>query len=164
MHNHPADQQPEWVEGHAHEPNLQTPRGSAEITVYTAAGHKHLFTPDDLAALPLLHLPNCMIVSTGHGASGPFTFGGARLSDLLAQVLPAEADWLFMDLAGADGFGTRLRPTDLAEVGARPILLAYLLNGIPLTRQQGLVRLIAPAETDDALRQIKWLQTIRVHS
>ena len=94
--------------------------------------------------------------------------------------------WRYIDLVSADGFGTRVTPADLsgegsaahmadasaavgeittgdaAHVGDRPILLAYTLDGAPLTREQGLVRLIVPSETDDALRQVKWLATIRI--
>jgi DMSO/TMAO reductase YedYZ molybdopterin-dependent catalytic subunit len=47
-------------------------------------------------------------------------------------------------------------------VGSRPVLLAYMLDGAPLARGQGLVRLIVPSETDDALRQVKWLATITI--
>jgi hypothetical protein len=31
-----------------------------------------------------------------------------------------------------------------------------------MTRKQGLVRLVVPTETDDALRQVKWIAEIRV--
>jgi hypothetical protein len=39
-------------------------------------------------------------------------------------------------------------------------LLALARDGVPLTREQGLVRLVDPRETDDALRQIKWVAQI----
>ena len=42
------------------------------------------------------------------------------------------------------------------------MLLAYTLDGAPLTREQGLVRLIVPSEIDDALRQVKWLAMITI--
>jgi hypothetical protein len=38
------------------------------------------------------------------------------------------------------------------------------LNGQPLTRAQGLIRLIVPAETDDALRQVKWVTQIVIYA
>jgi hypothetical protein len=41
--------------------------------------------------------------------------------------------------------------------------LSYAIDGTPLTRAQGLVRLIVPSETDDALRQVKWVQRIEVY-
>ncbi len=51
-------------------------------------------------------------------------------------------------------------PADLAAEGERPSLLAYIKDGVSLTRAQGLVRLIVPSETDDALRQVKWVGRI----
>jgi hypothetical protein len=39
-------------------------------------------------------------------------------------------------------------------------LLATARDGIPLTRADGLVRLIDPRETNDALRQVKWVAEI----
>jgi DMSO/TMAO reductase YedYZ molybdopterin-dependent catalytic subunit len=164
----PADSPP-WVHGHAHEPNLQTPAGAGDFVVFTPAGVRRTFSPADLAALPYTSIPNCLIVSTGHGVSGPFTFGGVRLVDLLAEALAdTSAAWRYIDLVSADGFGTRLTPADLAGTNSaanapdRPVLLATTLDGAPLTREQGLVRLIVPSETDDALRQVKWLATITV--
>ena len=41
-------------------------------------------------------------------------------------------------------------------------LLALEIDGRPLSRAQGLVRLVVPGETDDALRQVKWVSEIRV--
>lgn len=164
----PTDDTP-WVHGHAHEPNLQIPAGEGDFAVFTPAGDRRIFSLADLTALPYTSVPNCMIVSTGHGVSGPFTFGGVRLVHLLADVLAgASGAWRYIDLVSVDGFGTRLTPADLAGTesaagaGDRPVLLAYMLDGARLTREQGLVRLIVPSETDDALRQVKWLATITI--
>lgn len=156
-------EEPAWVHGHAHEPNPDLPSGDGSLTLHTLTGEARLFTVEDLRALQYTEVPNCYIVSTGHGASGPLAFGGVRLADLLAHALPLGAVWHHVDIVGADGFGARLTPQDLdATTAQRPILLAYDLDGIPLSRQQGLVRLIVPSEVDDALRQIKWISTITV--
>ena len=48
------------------------------------------------------------------------------------------------------------------DPSAPPILLATHIDGQPLTREAGLVRLIVPAERDDALRQVKWIAEIRI--
>ena len=45
---------------------------------------------------------------------------------------------------------------------ARPVLLALEVDGRPLEREDGLVRLIMPNENEDALRQVKWIEKIRV--
>ena len=85
------------------------------------------------------------------------------LRDFLHRVLPQYLAWRHVDVVSADGFGTRLLPGDLADPpSGRPPLLAYALDGAPLTREQGLVRLIVPAEVDDALRQVKWVDAIRI--
>ena len=62
----------------------------------------------------------------------------------------------------ADGFGARVSADELRRETARPILLALAANGRPLSRADGLVRLIVPGETDDALRQVKWVSEIRL--
>lgn len=206
--DHPADDhnagnryahEPGWVHSHSHEPNLQTPAGDGDFVVIMPGGSRQTFSPADLEALPHTSVTDCLIVSTGHGTSGPFTFSGARLSDLLDAVLPTHAphptgqdsdisentvadrgeyrgedrgegrsmpiqtpSWQYVDLVSVDGFGTRLTPADLAATEDRPVLLAYAKDGMPLTRSQGFVRLIVPSETDDALRQVKWLATITI--
>jgi DMSO/TMAO reductase YedYZ molybdopterin-dependent catalytic subunit len=116
----------------------------------------------DLLRLPSMTLSNCFIVSTGHGTSGPFTFGGVRLLELLESLWGTQAEWHRVDVISADGFGTRISRAEVAAPTDRPILLAYALDGVPLTRAQGLVRLIVPSETDDALRQVKWVAELRV--
>lgn len=103
-----------------------------------------------------------MIASTGHPPSGPFTFGGVRLVDLLhAHGIDESGGWAFADVVSDDGFGTRIDARE-TQAAARPILLATALDGTPLRRDQGLVRLIVPGETDDALRQVKWVARVEV--
>ena len=161
MDDPPATGEPAWVHGHAHEPNPTPPSGDGSLVVVTPDGQRARWSVAELAALPCTRVDNCRIVSTGHGASGPFTFGGVRLVDLLAAVLPTAASWHSVDIVSVDGFGVRLATTDLANAAAeRPYLLAYQRDDAPLTRAQGLVRLIAPDEIDDALRQVKWVAQI----
>jgi hypothetical protein len=123
----------------------------------------------DLAALPQKSVIDSYIVSTGHGTSGPFRFDGVTLRDLLAAY--AVNDWSYADVVSADGFGTRVYSQEIErETGpeattpsVRPILLATICDGKTLTRAQGLVRLIVPQETDDALRQVKWVARLEIH-
>lgn len=156
--------EPAWVHRHAHEPNPSPPPGDASLTVYTPAGAARSFAVEDLQRLPHTAVVNCMIVSTGHGSSGPFTFEGVTVADLLQAILPAGAPWRWLDVIARDGFGARLLPADLTGAAAgRPCLLAYMLDGVPLTHERGLVRLIVPSEADDALRQVKWVERIDIH-
>ena len=156
---------PEWLHRHVHEPNPAPPTPDPTILLRRPNGDEITLTPATLAALPQYAVRDCYIVSTGHGTTGPFTFGGVRLVDLLAAEV-AEP-WTHVDVISADGFGNRVYAHELAQeqaqASARPMLLATTLDGIPLRREQGLVRLIVPRETDDALRQVKWVAHIEVH-
>ena len=185
-----ADHPPEeaaWVQGHAHDPNPLPPPGDGDFVLRLAGGLEVTWALAALAALPQCEVSGCLIVSTGHGTSGPFTFGGVRLVDLVRLVLHEargrQADaagageqagglaaglaagpggWRSVDVVSADGFGTRLLPAHLAETGEPPILLALRREGQMLTRAQGLVRLVVPGERDDALRQVKWVARVEI--
>ena len=157
-HPHP---EPDWVHAHPHEPNLATPAGDGRFGVRLSTGMALSFTVADLQRLPAVTVADCYIVSTGHGVSGPFRFTGVTVRDFLHAALPAGVAWRHIDIVSADGFGTRLHPDDITQPPAgRPPLLAYTLDDAPLTRAQGLLRLIVPAEVDDALRQVKWVDVI----
>jgi hypothetical protein len=165
---HPPDEAA-WIHGHAHNPNPLAPQGDGGFGVRLPGSEEIAISIETLAQLPLCEVDGCLIVSTGHGVSGPFTFAGVRLDKLLVYAA-AQAEglaagrpaWRQVDVIIADVFGTRLAPADLVGLDGRPILLAYRRNGQPLTREQGLVRLIVPQERDDALRQVKWVARIEV--
>lgn len=162
-HAEHAAAEPAWLHGHPHEPNPVPPSTDATITLSLPDGKSIHLTVDALRALPFITVPDCTIVSTGHGASGPFTFGGVTLQALLSAFLPVDANWQFVDVVSGDGFGARLQREEvLDDAGGRPVLLAYMLDGAALSREAGLVRLIAPIETDDALKQVKWVAQIVV--
>ncbi|MDQ3248057.1 MAG: molybdopterin-dependent oxidoreductase [Chloroflexota bacterium] len=160
-----SDHEPAWRHGHAHEPNPAPPAQASALIIQKPNGLEVLVGLADLHALPTVQVNNCWIISTGHGKSGPFTFAGTRLADVLTTWLDADTPWQSVDVISADGFGTRLVAAEVCDPATlRPILLAYRLDGAPLTREQGLVRLIVPSETDDALRQVKWVGRIEVWS
>lgn len=150
--------EPGWLHRHPHEPNLIPPEGDGAFTVAALTGEQY-WTVAELSRLPYTSIADCYIVSTGHGVSGPFVFGGVLAADFLA-ALDIAPGWLYLDVISADGFGARLVPADLSAL--RPPLLAYEIDGKPMTRSQGLTRLIVPAETDDALRQVKWIAQIHI--
>lgn len=166
---HAPEEEHDWVSGHAHEPNPLPPQGDGGFFVQTPGGARIALTLAALMSMPYTEVSGCLIVSTGHGASGPFTFGGVRLDDVLAHVAGLAAGqargqsvWRYVNVISADGFGTRLFPAHLT--GGHPILLAYHRDGEPLTREQGLVRLIVPDDTKDALRQVKWIANVVIVS
>jgi hypothetical protein len=155
------DADPDWVHGHPHDPNPAPPAGGESITLVQRGGASQQVTLDALHALPGISVPACYIVSTGHGVSGPFTFGGVALAELLTSYLPDESTWRTVDVVSGDGFGVRLTRAELFDAPPdRPILLAHTVDGAPLTRASGLVRLIVPTEVDDALKQVKWVAQI----
>ena len=155
--------EPTWLHGHAHEPNPAPPSADPAFIARQPDGVERTIRVKDLQTLPLTQVADCWIVSTGHGKSGPFTFAGVRLADLLNSILPSDLHWQQVDVISTDGFGTRLFAQEVLDSTlTRPILLSYASNGAAMTRAQGLVRLIVPSETDDALRQVKWVGRIEI--
>ena len=160
---------PVWLHGHPHDPNPAPPSTDATITLRVPSGDENTLAVDDLRALPTTTARGCYIVSTGHGTSGPFDFAGVHLRDLLAahNLLDgsSQSAWQHVDVISADGFGNRVQRAELAaDTTGEPtlVLLAHTLDGAPMPRTEGLVRLIVPSETDDALRQVKWIARIEV--
>ena len=157
-----SNKQHDPFQPHSHDPNPEPPTSSPDFWLILPDAGKQQVTLAQLQQLPRTNVPNCFIVSTGHGTSGPFTFTGVRLSDFVAHFVPANSPWTTIEVLSADGFGNRVCRQELETEQERPILLADTINGIPLSRQQGLVRLIVPSETDDALRQVKWIEQIEL--
>lgn len=150
------------LQPHSHEPNPTPPGADPAFRLVVPGDANWLVTPADLATLPQTAVPDCTIVSTGHGTSGPFTFSGVTLGDLLAAYLAGS--WRDAEILSADGFGNRVSAAEVQHGNsAPPILLATHIDGRPMTRREGLVRLIVPAERDDALRQVKWVGKITIN-
>jgi hypothetical protein len=148
------------LQPHSHEPNPEPPSADPSFILRLANGREEQITLEQLKRLPTHKLDNRYIVSTGHGTSGPFTFAGVPLVELVTHY--AGQAWSQVEVISADGFGNRVTRTELLEAKGKPVILAYELDGRPMTRQQGLVRLIVPTETDDALRQVKWVGRINI--
>lgn len=148
---------------HRHDPNPNPPSASSTFYLHLPDGSERAVTVADLRGMPAATVPDCYIVSTGHGTSGPFRFGGVLLLDLLSAYMAPDQIWAQVEVISEDGFGARLYKEELGQSGRTgQILLAYDIDGAPMTRQQGLVRLIVPGETDDALKQVKWVGRMRV--
>ena len=145
---------------HSHEPNPEPPSTDASFELVLVNGRRHTITPDILKKQRVTSISDCYIVSTGHGTTGPFTFTGTRLLELI-QTYETSA-WMQVEVISNDGFGNRILAKELHSQTDKPILLAYGINGQAMIRQQGLVRLIVPSEKDDALRQVKWIGQIRL--
>lgn len=148
---------------HSHEPNPEPPTADPTIMLFTPDGRQVLVTVETLRkAYTAVTIPNCYIVSTGHGTSGPFAFTGVPLLDVVQRQVGGDG-WSQVEVVSADGFGNRVTAAELHEPDATgPIVLAYAVDGSLLTRNQGLVRMIVPSEKDDALRQVKWVAEVRI--
>ena len=148
---------------HSHDPNPEPPSADTSFVLTLANGRSQTVTIADLERLPETAVFPVYIVSTGHGTSGPFTFHGVTLLDLLKSQMDVDAVPFTVEVISADGFGNRVTSHELHHPdSAGAILLAIGLDGQPLTRQQGAVRLIVPNEKDDALRQVKWVGQINI--
>lgn len=152
---------PHLLQSHGHEPNPAPPSSDTTLQLVQPDGTQIVIAVANLVELPQQSIDDCYIVSTGHGTSGPFRFEGVTLANLLTAA--GIAAWEHADVISADGFGTRIHRNEIDIQSARPILLALACNGERLTREQGLVRLIVPSESDDALRQVKWVARIELH-
>jgi hypothetical protein len=157
----PGDHASDPLRSHAHDPNPDPPSDDPNFVLVRPDGREITLTVADLGRLPQLSVPNCYIVSTGHGSSGPFEFGGVALLDLVQSQI--ETPWSAVEVMSADGFGNRIAAAELHQPDpAGPVLLTTHLNGRLMTRRQGLVRMIVPNEKDDALRQVKWVGRVIV--
>jgi len=150
------------LQPHSHDPNPAPPSLDSTIIFSLPNGTKQFIEVEHLHVLPAVSLANCYIVSTGHGTTGPFTFAGPTLLSLI-QACTDTTDWNVVEVVSGDGFGTRITRKELNQpADAGPIILAYAIDRQSMSREQGLVRLIVPSERDDALRQVKWVEEVRI--
>jgi DMSO/TMAO reductase YedYZ molybdopterin-dependent catalytic subunit len=151
------------LQPHAHDPNPDPPGADPAFKVRVGRQEQQTYTPAELRRLPRTSVRDVFIVSTGHGSSGPFTFTGVALRDFVRHVIGPETKWRQVEVVSGDGFGTRIGAEEVQpEMVERPILLSDEIDGRPLARTEGLVRLVVPSEHDDALRQVKWVGEIRI--
>lgn len=149
------------LQPHSHDPNPEPPSQDPSFELTFPNGRAETIGLDYLMSLPKTAVENCFIVSTGHGTSGPFTFEGVRLIDLI------QAKWTDVfsevEVVSADGFGNRVMADEIEdETVDRPIILAFAIDGKPMSRAAGVLRMVVPSEIDDALRQVKWIGKIQI--
>ena len=154
---------PDPLDPHSHDPNPYPPSDDPAFLLILIDGQKIKIDVPSLQIFTRTTLTDCYVVSSGHGTSGPFTFSGAALISLLSGYAAKKSDWDLVEVISGDGFGTRILKEEFVnQQTARSIILADSIDSRPMTREQGLIRLIVPGETDDALRQVKWVSKIVV--
>lgn len=137
---------------HSHSNNTTPPDDNTDISLLLPAGEVKTLTLEALQQYPATHFAYSYV--TDHGTHGPYQLTGVRLLDLLDGV-----SWAQLEVISADGFGNRILREELGADNL--VMLYYASNGELLSRQNGLVRLVVPSETDNALRQIKWVREVR---
>ena len=148
---------------HSHDSNLLPPSNDPEFNLRFPDGQEVNIGLKTLPLFPRTTLTDCYIVSTGHGTTGPFAFSGVNLIQFIEYYIDDPKSWNQVEVISGDGFGTRILKEELLGQGpAKPIVIVDFLDGRPMTRNEGLFRLIVPGETDDALRQVKWIARLNI--
>ena len=142
---------------HKHHNNTTPPEGNTNITINKPDGTSIEVSLEQLQNnYPLSIIPAYTYV-TDHGVHGPYRLEGVSLKDLLASM----HDWSEVEVLSGDGFGNRITKAEVLDKGD-PIMLYFKTDNELLERKHGLIRLVVPAETDNALRQIKWVKTVNI--
>ncbi len=144
---------------HKHSNNTTAPEGNINIILHKTDGSSVELSLEQLQMnYPTSIIPAYTYV-TDHGVHGPYKLEGVSLKDLVSKEV--KTAWSELEVLSADGFGNRLSKEEVLAEGD-PIMLYFKTDGELLAKQHGLLRLVVPSETDNALRQIKWVKTINV--
>jgi sulfite oxidase len=112
-----------------------------------------------------LHVPRVPGIQWGQGAMGQATWTGVRLRDLLSKA-GIHSDAAHVHLMGADlppkpQVPAFLRSIPIARALSPDTLVAYLMNGEPLSLAHGApLRLVVPGWAGD--HWVKWLTSLQV--
>ena len=150
------------LQPHSHDNNPEPPYIDPTLIFLAPNGDKKEISLADLMADYDQTVIPAYTYMTDHGMHGPYKLEGVGLLDLINQELGPQAEWGEVEIISADEFGNRLYRDELVPAGFAPVLLCHRSNNEQLRRIQGLVRLVVPSETDNALRQVKWVREIRV--
>lgn len=150
------------LQPHSHDNNPEPPYIDPTIIFVAPSGAKKEISLADLMADYDQTTIPAYTYMTDHGMHGPYKLEGVGLMDLINQELGVQAEWNEVEVISADEFGNRLYRNELVPADHDPVLICHRSNNEQLRRIQGLVRLVVPSETDNALRQVKWVREIRV--
>lgn len=146
------------LQPHSHDNNVLPPGDDASIALFLPDGSQQQISLEALRQLPRTSF--AYEYHTDHGVHGPYQLVGVSLRDLIEGSWSER--WRQVEVLSADDFGNRIFADEVLSDEGDPILLSYESDGVALRREHGLVRLVVPSETDNALRQVKWVAKIRV--
>ncbi|MCA9838979.1 MAG: molybdopterin-dependent oxidoreductase [Trueperaceae bacterium] len=140
-----------------HHNNTTPPSANTDIIIDLPDNEHHLRLENLIEDYPQSVIEGYTYV-TNHGVHGPHRLEGVSLLDLIPETL---VDWQTIEVISTDGFSNTLSKEELLSA-KEPIMLYHSIGGERLEHKHGLVRLVVPTETDNALRQIKWVKRIVV--
>lgn len=148
------------LQPHSHANNSEPPSADPSIELSLPSGRCKQLTLTDLSAYQQTSFSYSY--QTDHGVHGPYLLSGVALRDLLQAEYASP--FREVEVWSVDRFGNRIYAAELTQSPplTDPILLCTSSDGRPLTRANGLVRLVVPSETDNALRQVKWVAKLIV--
>lgn len=148
------------LQPHSHDNNIVPPSDDPSLTLHPPDHSQIEISLEQLGSYPQTEF--AYQYHTDHGIHGPYQLRGVSLYDLIQAHF--DGAYSQVEIISADGFGNRIFVDEVKAPSATPILLCTHSDDQPLTRQHGLIRLVVPTETDNALRQIKWVATIKIIS
>jgi DMSO/TMAO reductase YedYZ molybdopterin-dependent catalytic subunit len=139
------------------------------LTITGEVREELTITQDDLQAeadrsgsISLLKTLRCAGDRPGNRLASTAVFTGVPFRPFVMRARP-KGGAVRLRIFGEDGFTNTLRLDDLADRGARPMLLAWAMNGQPMPHERGgPIRLVAPDRF--GFKNIKWPQRIEVTS
>lgn len=139
-----------------HHNNTTIPETNSEIFLEFADGESTLSLEELKNKYPQSVIEAYTYV-TNHGVYGPYRLEGVSLLDLIPETF---SNWSEVEVISADNFANTLSKAELIAA-KEPAMLYYLSDGKSLDSKHGPIRLVVPSETDNAIRQIKWVKQIK---
>jgi DMSO/TMAO reductase YedYZ molybdopterin-dependent catalytic subunit len=139
-----------------HHNNTTIPETNSDIYLELATKESKLSLEDLMTKYPQSVIEAYTYV-TNHGVHGPYRLEGVSLLDLIPEMFAA---WSSVEVISADGFANTLSKAELLAA-KEPAMLYYLSDGKSLEPKHGPIRLVVPSETNNAIRQIKWVKRIQ---
>ncbi len=140
---------------------------STEFTVFDLVGKKQqVIKPSDLKALPVIHIPNAVMIGECEGFHGIHSLDGVPLATLLSKTLniPDPAPYnRYVLITSDDGYCATYSFGELfnSRMGDQ-IVIATVKDGKPLSSMDGFAMSVT-GEDSTGGRSVKRVKKIEVH-